>query len=347
MNDKLAVTSIRLTSSKLHEVKLTGEKISNVPARFSGHLADSITVMCRTIAIKNTGAGRRFLSGFILTHLAAYFSFIDGTEIQIVPFDESDVRDMGQIVDFVVSKGGTPIGRRLVEMPMIFTTNEDDMASHQFCAVFQTDYLCLSRALINQYVPLLARFCCRPGGLNALRGCVTNGFDWKFFVFVQNVKENKGELLLLDRTISYTDLPLLIGVLYDWVKNCRDGNLQFCEVVTYPPTKEMTQKEKETISPQDDVSDTEKLGQQGDNVLPKRKRKRRKAKKKHVSTENVTQVEDQSRMVVEGGVLNDDDSERATESHSKIPGSSRKRGRDSVGKADDKLKKKSKGNLSN
>jgi hypothetical protein len=130
MNDKLAVTSIRLTSSKLHEVKLTGEKISNVPARFSGHLADSITVMCRTIAIKNvchicptssvisfvnlhyrqTGAGRRFLSGFILTHLAAYFSFIDGTEIQIVPFDESDVRDMGQIVDFVVSKGGTPIG---------------------------------------------------------------------------------------------------------------------------------------------------------------------------------------------------------------------------------------------
>jgi hypothetical protein len=75
---------------------------------------------------------------------------------------------------------------------------------------------------------------------------------------------------------------------------------------------------QETISPQDDVSDTEKLGQQGDNVLPKRKRKRRKAKKKHVSTENVTQVEDQSRMVVEGGVLNDDDSERATESHSKV-----------------------------
>jgi len=149
--------------------------------------------------------------------------------------------------------------------------------------------------------------------------------------------------LLLDPTISYTDLPLLIGVLYDWVKNCRDGNLQFCEVVTYPPTKEMAQKEKEIISPQDDVSGTEKVGQQADNVLPKRKRKRRKAKKKHVSTENVIQVEDQSRMVVEGGVLNDDDSE----SHSKIPGSSQKRGRDSVGKADDKLKKKSKGNLSN
>jgi hypothetical protein len=68
---------------------------------------------------------------------------------------------------------------------------------------------------------ILASISCLPlthdYSLNALRGCVTNGFDWKFFVFVQNVKENKGELLLLDRTISYTDLPLLIGVLYDWV----------------------------------------------------------------------------------------------------------------------------------
>jgi len=62
---------------------------------------------------RQTGAGRRFLSGFILTHLAAYFSSIDGTEIQIIPFsDESDVIDMGQIADFVVSKGGSPIGSR-------------------------------------------------------------------------------------------------------------------------------------------------------------------------------------------------------------------------------------------
>ena len=43
-------------------------------------------------------------------YLAAYFSSIDGTEIQIIPFDESDVIDMSQIADFVVSKGGTPIG---------------------------------------------------------------------------------------------------------------------------------------------------------------------------------------------------------------------------------------------
>jgi len=57
-----------------------------------------------------TGAGRRFLSGFILTHLAAYLSSIDGIEIQIVPFEESDIRDMGQIVDFVVSKSGTSTG---------------------------------------------------------------------------------------------------------------------------------------------------------------------------------------------------------------------------------------------
>lgn len=222
------------------------------------------------------------------------------------------------------------------------------MASHQFCAVFQTDHLTLSMTLINQYyVPLLENFCRRPGGLNALRGCVTNGFDWKFFVFrVQNDKENKGELLLFDPIISYTDLTLLMGVLYDWVKNCRDANLQFCGVVTCQPTEEMTQKKA-----QDDVSDTEKLGQQVDKILSKLKGKRRKAKEKQVSTENVNQVDGQSLMVLKSGVLNDDDSERATESHSKIPGSSRKRVRNNVGDADDGLKKKRRkkkeGNLSN
>lgn len=141
--------------------------------------------------------------------------------------------------------------------------------------------------------------------------------------------------MLFDPIISYTDLTLLMGVLYDWVKNCRDANLQFCGVVTCQPTEEMTQKKA-----QDDVSDTEKLGQQVDKILSKLKGKRRKAKEKQVSTENVNQVDGQSLMVLKSGVLNDDDSERATESHSKIPGSSRKRVRNNVGDADDGLKKK-------
>ncbi|EDR15897.1 uncharacterized protein LACBIDRAFT_301330 [Laccaria bicolor S238N-H82] len=350
MNNNLVVTSIRLTPSKLHEVRLTGEERSNVPASFHGQLADSVAVICRTVAVEQTGAGRRFLSSYILTQLAAHFSSTDGDKIQIIPFDESDVIDMGPIVDFVVSKGGTPIGRHLVKMPMIFATNIDDMASHQFCAIFQTDHLTLTLALINQYVPLLEKFCRRPSGLNALRGCVTNGFDWKFFVFrVQNDKGKTGELLLFDTIIPYTDLPLLMGVLNDWVRNCRDENLQFCELVTDDQTEEMTQNEKENIFPQDAVSDAGelgqqadeilpkpileysevscpdfsqenifpqdavpdagKLGQQADKILPRPKRKWRKAKKKQVST----QIDSQSLMVVEG-----DDSEKVTESYLEV-----------------------------
>ena len=75
---------------------------------------------------------------------------------------------------------------------------------------------------------------------------------------------------------------------------------------------------QEMISPQDNVSDREKLGQRTDNILPKPKGKRRKAKKKLVSTENVIQVEGQSLMVIEDVVFNDDDLEMASESHSKV-----------------------------
>ena len=57
----------------------------------------------------------------------------------------------------------------------------------------------------------------------ALRGCVTNGEDWRFFLFVQNDSEEKGRFLILDETLKLGDdltgLPLLMGfkLLHDWV----------------------------------------------------------------------------------------------------------------------------------
>lgn len=54
-----------------------------------------------------------------------------------------------------------------------------------------------------------------------LRGCVTNGEEWRFFLFVQNELEEKGHFLILNEIIKLGDdlagLPLLMGLLHDWV----------------------------------------------------------------------------------------------------------------------------------
>lgn len=52
MANNFVVTPIRLTPSKLQEVKLTREERPNfVPASFYGHLAESVASVCRTVAI--------------------------------------------------------------------------------------------------------------------------------------------------------------------------------------------------------------------------------------------------------------------------------------------------------
>jgi len=54
-----------------------------------------------------------------------------------------------------------------------------------------------------------------------LGGCVTNGEDWRFFLFVQNELEEKGRFLILNEPLKLgrdlTGLPLLMDLLHEWV----------------------------------------------------------------------------------------------------------------------------------
>lgn len=111
-----------------------------------------------------------------------------GGNIQIIPFDQSDVSNMGPIIDFVISKGSTYDGGtfypqvtlkdrltlsnldRLFVWPAVICTNQDDMAQHHFCAVFQSPDGNLDHL---RYASLLAPFCRRSVGYVLCSHCVS------------------------------------------------------------------------------------------------------------------------------------------------------------------------------
>lgn len=216
--------SINFFPPKRHEVVLQGQKVANSSV-MSQSLADLVTGNCQ--------AGQRWPSSSILMYLAEYMSTVGefGGNVQIIPFDESDVSNMDPIIDFVISKGSTYNGDNLFVLPRIICTNKDDMAQHHFCAIFQLPDANLDNLEVDlPYASIIAPFCRRSVGFKDLRGCVTNGDDWRFFLFVQNDSEEKGHFLILDETLELGDdltgLPLLI----DWVENCRNEELQYCRL---------------------------------------------------------------------------------------------------------------------
>lgn len=216
--------SINFFPPKRHEVVLQGQKVANSSV-MSQSLADLVTGNCQ--------AGQRWPSSSILMYLAEYMSTVGefGGNVQIIPFDESDVSNMDPIIDFVISKGSTYDGDNLFVLPRIICTNKDDMAQHHFCAIFQLPDANLDNLEVDlPYASIIAPFCRRSVGFKDLRGCVTNGDDWRFFLFVQNDSEEKGHFLILDETLELGDdltgLPLLI----DWVENCRNEELQYCRL---------------------------------------------------------------------------------------------------------------------
>ena len=106
-----------------------------------------------------------------------------GGNVQIIPFDQSDISKMGPIIDFVISKGSTYDGGmfysqvllrdrltlltldNLFVWPRIICTNEDDMAQHHFCAIFQSPELNLDNLRVDlPYASILAPFCRRAVG---------------------------------------------------------------------------------------------------------------------------------------------------------------------------------------
>ncbi|EDR03398.1 uncharacterized protein LACBIDRAFT_295230 [Laccaria bicolor S238N-H82] len=156
--------SINFFPPKRHEVVLQGQKVANSSV-MSQSLADLVTGNCQ--------AGQRWPSSSILMYLAEYMSTVGefGGNVQIIPFDESDVSNMDPIIDFVISKGSTYDGDNLFVLPRIICTNKDDMAQHQFCAIFQTTKGNLYNISIDDlYASTLAPFCRRSVGFKALRG---------------------------------------------------------------------------------------------------------------------------------------------------------------------------------
>ena len=118
-------------------------------------------------------------------YLAEYMSTVGefGGNVQIIPFDQSDVSSMGPIIDFVISKGSTYDGGAFYSQvilkdrltlstldnlwvwPGIICTNKDDMAQHHFCAIFQSSDASLNNLEVDlPYASILAPFCRRSVG---------------------------------------------------------------------------------------------------------------------------------------------------------------------------------------
>lgn len=73
---------------------------------------------------------------------------------------------------------------------------------------------------------------CKEHKLSVMRGCITSGEQWAFFIYKTGASD-QGEVALA-REIALgsklEELPLLLGLLRDWVENARVYEQKFFEI---------------------------------------------------------------------------------------------------------------------
>ncbi|KIM71928.1 hypothetical protein PILCRDRAFT_747605 [Piloderma croceum F 1598] len=166
-----------------------------------------------------TEAGCRVLINLLLLRVASTMSD-ENTDVNIIPEYPiaktilAENRSFGGVVDFLMAKLPARYTDHLLRNPVISLNNPDltPITSNIFEA---------KRDRVDAAIPqvaLAAASHCKQHSLPVLRGCITSGEQWVFFIY--EAKE-VGGLVSCSSEYSigqhFQDLPLILGILRDWV----------------------------------------------------------------------------------------------------------------------------------
>jgi len=176
-----------------------------------------------------TEAGCRVLINLLLLRVASTMSD-ENTDVNIIPEYPiaktvlAENRSFGGVVDFLMAKLPARYTDHLLRNPVISLNNPD--LTPITTNIFET-----KRDRVDAAIPqvaLAAASHCKQHSLPVLRGCITSGEQWVFFIY--EAKEFGG---LVSCSSEYSigqqfqDLPLILGILRDWVDNTTNSQSVF------------------------------------------------------------------------------------------------------------------------
>jgi len=178
-----------------------------------------------------TEAGCRILINLILLRVASAMS-TDQMAVDIIP--EYPIakttfpgnRSFGGVVDFLLTKLPVRYSRYLLGDPTTALGNPDAIKGPVTSNIFEAKRDNV-RAAIPQAVMAAASHC-KQHSIPMLRGCITSGEQWIFFMY--SAGENGGYVSCSEEFNigpQFDGLPLILGLLHDWVDNTTESEQVF------------------------------------------------------------------------------------------------------------------------
>ncbi|KAF9064600.1 hypothetical protein BDP27DRAFT_1450682 [Rhodocollybia butyracea] len=180
----------------------------------------------------------RMLTDLVLLHLASTHS--DETEaVTVIPdytvmktkttFD--GIHSYGGVMDYLVAKYPKEYSNAMLCDPISILERESITEKRQ-SNIFEAKNLASMRDNIAQVV-LAAAATCQQEGKKCTRGALTDGNTWIFFTYSQVDSGGGNYGLTAEITLGEhaERLPLILGLLRDWLDNAHDPNLQYFNAV--------------------------------------------------------------------------------------------------------------------
>ncbi|KAI9463146.1 hypothetical protein HD554DRAFT_2125002 [Boletus coccyginus] len=179
-------------------------------------------------------AGSRILVNAFLLRLTSVVGQNE-MEINIIPeFPISKTTmqgySFGGVVDFVVTQAHSKYNSLLLENPVTA------LAPHNTRIVQHANIFEAKRDNVNAALPqavVAAASYCKQHELSVMRGCITSGEQWAFFVYKTEVPDHGSVAISQEVALgsNLEELPLLLGLLRDLVENAGAYEQRFFEIV--------------------------------------------------------------------------------------------------------------------
>ncbi|KAF7760588.1 hypothetical protein Agabi119p4_11264 [Agaricus bisporus var. burnettii] len=174
-----------------------------------------------------TQAGSRVLINLILLRVASAMS-TDQMDVNIIPEYpifralSPNHHSFDGVVDFLLTKLPGRYTPFLLGDPTIALSNPNAIKGPTSSTIFEAKRENV-RVAIPRAVKATASYC-KQHSLQVLRGCVTSGEQWVFFVY--RVAIDGGGVVSCSEEFNigprFEGLPLILGLLHDWVNNTMD-----------------------------------------------------------------------------------------------------------------------------
>jgi len=173
-----------------------------------------------------TEAGCRILINMILLRLASAMQN-EKIQLNIIPefpipkttFEtDSGEQTFSGVVDFLLARIPPKYSRFLLDNPVGALANPDDATWSLTPTIIEAKRDKLTLA-VPQATVAVASYC-KQHNLCILRGCITSGEQWSFFIYKSS--EARGEVFIAPEISlgnSLENLPLVLGLFHDLVEN--------------------------------------------------------------------------------------------------------------------------------